>query len=106
MWTLNHLVNPLVRALLRSPLHPLLSHRLVLLRVRGRRSGRTIELPVAYERHGRTLSVQVGHPEAKRWWRNIGVATPVGVVLDGHEIEGVAGRLERGPGRVEVKIAV
>jgi hypothetical protein len=34
MWMLNRIVNPLVRALLRSPLHPLLSRRLVLLRVR------------------------------------------------------------------------
>lgn len=48
MWALNRVVNPLVRAPFRSPLHPLLSRRLVLLRVTGRRSGRTFELPVGY----------------------------------------------------------
>jgi hypothetical protein len=46
MWVLNRIVNSHVRALLRSPLHPLLSGRLVLLRVTGRRSGRTFEVPV------------------------------------------------------------
>src|SRR4051812_32430351 len=44
MWVLNRVVNPIVRAVLRSRLHPLLSRRLVLLRVTGRRSGRTFEL--------------------------------------------------------------
>ncbi len=42
------LVNRVVRPLLRSPLHPLLSRRLMLLQYTGRRSGRTITIPVGY----------------------------------------------------------
>jgi hypothetical protein len=72
MWMLNHMVNPLVRALLRSPLHPLLSRRLVLLRVTGRRSDRTFELPVGYVRNDTGILVTVGAPDRKQWWRNFG----------------------------------
>ncbi len=42
------LVNRVVRPLLRSPLHPLLSRRLMLLSYTGRRSGRTFTIPVGY----------------------------------------------------------
>jgi deazaflavin-dependent oxidoreductase (nitroreductase family) len=90
MWMLNHLINPLVRALLRSPLHPLLSRRLLLLRVTGRRSGRTHEVPVGYLYDGSEVLVTVGAPEHKQWWRNIVGATPVTVVLRGQERKGTA----------------
>ena len=106
MWALNHLVNPVVRALLRSPLHRVLSGRLVLLRVRGRRSGRLIELPVGYEAHDDAIVVHVGRPDAKRWWRNIGTRTPVELVLRGRTRAGVAERIEPGPGQVDVRIAL
>lgn len=48
MWLLNRLVNPLVRTLLRSPLHFLLSRRLLLLQITGRRTGRVFEILVGY----------------------------------------------------------
>jgi hypothetical protein len=70
MWFVNHVVNRLVRAMLRSPLHPLLSGRLVLLRITGRRTGRSYEIPVIYTQAGDELAVQVALPERKRWWRN------------------------------------
>jgi hypothetical protein len=90
MWALNHLVNPVVRALLRSPLHWLLSRRLVLLRVTGRRSGRTFELPVGYVRDDAGILVTVGAPEHKQWWRNIDGPTPITVVLCGRTRTGIA----------------
>ncbi len=72
MGFLNHVVNPFVRALLKSPLHPLLSRRVLLLRLTGRRSGRTIELPVGYVAAGDGIVVTVGAPERKQWWRTDG----------------------------------
>ena len=44
---LNRVVNPLVRGVLRSPAHRVLSGRLALLTVTGRRSGRTFRSPSA-----------------------------------------------------------
>jgi deazaflavin-dependent oxidoreductase (nitroreductase family) len=105
MWMLNHLVNPLVRALLRSPLHPLLSRRLLLLRVSGRRSGRTLEVPVGYADDGSEVLVTVGAPEHKQWWRNIDDSTRVTVVLRGHERLGLA-RLEQNHGSTSVHISL
>ncbi|GAA4551150.1 nitroreductase/quinone reductase family protein [Pseudonocardia xishanensis] len=42
------LVNPLVRGVLRSPLHGALDSALLILHVTGRRSGRRFDIPVGY----------------------------------------------------------
>jgi hypothetical protein len=80
---LNRVVNPLVRGLLRSPAHGLLSGRLALLSVTGRRSGRTFTFPVGYHRDGDRVTIRVASPERKRWWRNLVDAAPVEVLLAG-----------------------
>jgi hypothetical protein len=103
MWLMNRVVNPVVRGLLRSPLHRLLSRRLVLLRVTGRRSGRTFELPVAYVRGDTGLVVTVGAPERKRWWRNIEGPTPITAVLRGRTRSGVA-EVTTSEGTTQVRI--
>jgi hypothetical protein len=80
---LNRVVNPLVRGLLRSPAHGLLSGRLALLSVTGRRSGRTFTFPVGYHRDGDRVTISVASPERKRWWRNLIDAAPVEIWLAG-----------------------
>ncbi|WP_217707184.1 nitroreductase/quinone reductase family protein [Nonomuraea rhodomycinica] len=75
------LVNPVVAWALRTPLHDLLSQRIVLLTVTGRRSGAPIRLPVQYERRGDTLTV-TSRP-ARLWWRNLQGGAPVRLVLEG-----------------------
>jgi hypothetical protein len=104
MWFLNRVVNPIVRAVLRSHLHPLLSGRLVLLRITGRRSGRTFELPVKYATDDAGLVVTVGAPERKRWWRNVDGPTPVEVVLRGRTAQAVAERDEADLPTVRVRV--
>ena len=49
---MNHVINPVIAGLLRSPLHGVASRRLLLLTFRARRSGRRITLPVGYEEVG------------------------------------------------------
>jgi deazaflavin-dependent oxidoreductase (nitroreductase family) len=63
-------VNPVVRAVLRSPAHRLLSGSVLLLEYTGRRSGRLRALPVMYAPAGEDLVVMAGHPATKSWWRN------------------------------------
>lgn len=65
------LANPIVRALLRSPAHPLLSGRLLILSYQGRLSGRTFRIPLRYaETHDGRLVALAVRPERKLWWRS------------------------------------
>jgi hypothetical protein len=87
----NRTGNQVVRLLLRSPLHPLVSWRVALITVRGRRSGREFTIPVGYERQGDLVTVTVSWPEQKRWWRNLrGEGAPVSLRLRGEERTGHA----------------
>jgi hypothetical protein len=91
----NRTVNPVLRALLSSPAHGLVSGRLMLLTVTGRRSGRTFTFPVGYHEEGERLRVNLDWPERKRWWRNLRGGAPVTVVLRGERRSGV-GHVTRG----------
>lgn len=68
---LNHTANPVVKAVLSSPLHPLLSRQLALITITGRRTGRRYTFPVGYHQDGERVRINVGAPGSKRWWRNL-----------------------------------
>jgi len=87
---LNRTGNPFIRLLLRSPLHPLLSRRLALITVTGRRSGREHTFPVGYVRVGDVVTITVGAPERKRWWRNLTTPAPVRLRVRGKDLTGQA----------------
>jgi len=63
-------LNPLVVALLRSPLHGVASKGLMVLSWTGRRSGRRFSIPVGYQRDGDAVIVLISKPTEKRWWKN------------------------------------
>lgn len=88
-------VNPVIRTLLRSPLHRPLSKQLMLLSVRGRRTGRTISVPVGRHASNGVLLVSV----SGRWRHNLVGGAPVQVTLDGRERAGYA-EVEKDPDRV------
>jgi hypothetical protein len=62
--------NGVVEAILKSPLHRVVSGKLLLIRYRGSRSGAEYTLPVQYADTHNGLVVVVGDPDAKTWWRN------------------------------------
>jgi deazaflavin-dependent oxidoreductase (nitroreductase family) len=62
--------NGVVSAVLRSPLHRLLSGSTDVVRYTGRRSGRQFTTPTQYVHHGDDVIILVGRPETKSWWRN------------------------------------
>jgi len=101
---LNRTVNPIVRTVLRSPAHPLLSGHLMLLTVTGRRTGRTFTFPVAYHEDGELLRLNLDWPERKRWWRNLRGGAPVAVVLRGTRRTGTA--VARGDERDGVEVEI
>jgi hypothetical protein len=68
---LNRVFNPGLRLLLKGPLHHPISGSTALITVTGQKTGREFTIPVAYRRNADTVTIEVGWPERKRWWRNL-----------------------------------
>ena len=82
-------VNPTMAALLRSPLHRILSNALMLLSFQGIKSGKRYTIPVGYMQQGRHLYI-FSHA---KWWKNL-PGQPVTLRLRGRDVRGTARRLE------------
>ncbi len=76
-----HAVNPFVVALLRSPLHGLLSKQVLLLAFTGRKTGKAYTIPVEYSGEGDVLTIWSGH----RWCVNLRGGAPIEVRLRGRQ---------------------
>lgn len=83
-------INPLMTALLRSPLHGRLSHSMLLLSFRGRKSGKRYTLPLGYVQHNDRLFVLTHSP----WWKNLRGGAPVLMRLQGRNVGGTASIVE------------
>ena len=90
MWFMNKIVNPLVRLILRSPLHKLMSETLLLITYLGRKTGMEYSLPVQYVQTGNSVYILPGMPEQKTWWRNLKETAPVQLTLRGQTLAGNA----------------
>lgn len=83
-------LNPMLLALLASPLHGVLSRRLLALTYRGRKSGKPYTIPLAYVE-------QAGQPylftrEHTAWWKSAIAADDVTLVWRGRRVRGTAVR--------------
>jgi F420H(2)-dependent quinone reductase len=85
LW-LRTILNPLAKSILRSPLHGVMSHSLMLITFTGRRSGKHYTTPISYAQQGQTLLLGVGGP----WWKNLRGGAPVQVRLRGKTCAGRA----------------
>ena len=72
-------LNPLLRAVLRSPLHHAASKHLMILHVTGRKSGRIYDVPVGRHQYNGQLVASAGG----RWRVNLSRGADVHVTLDG-----------------------
>ncbi|WP_062984790.1 nitroreductase/quinone reductase family protein [Nocardia anaemiae] len=72
-----------VRFILRSPLHPLLSKKLLIITVSGRKTGREYANPVGYAEHEGHLLIGT----AATWRHNLIPNTPVRILLRGSHIQ-------------------
>lgn len=84
------IANIFVGALLRSPLHRVVSKTLLLLTYTGRESGKQYRLPVGYRRDGALVTLIAGNP----WWINLRGGAAVTLHLAGVELRGVATPVE------------
>lgn len=100
---MNHLANPIVRALLHSPLHGLLSRAVMLITVTGRHTGTRYTLPVQYARQANT--VYVFSPGDRRWWRNLNDGGPVTLRIGSETLTGV-GDIPRGAAADDARVHI
>jgi hypothetical protein len=71
----------------------------------GRKSGKTFSLPIGYRRTGDTISIRVGLPDQKAWWRNfLGTGAPMTIQLVDGERSGHAVATRDDGGRVTVTL--
>jgi hypothetical protein len=103
------IVNRLFVTLIDAPLvGPLVRRGLINIRYVGRRSGKTIETPVGYQRSGDGIVINVMSPDNKTWWRNfLGEGGPITLLkLDGQDRtgHGVADRDDKGRVKVTVQL--
>jgi hypothetical protein len=102
-------VNTIAVALLDAPvLGRIIGRGLVKIRYVGRRTGRTVELPVGYRRSGNDIIIGVAAPDAKTWWRNfLGDGGPITLLgLDGRDRIAHAVANRDANGRVSVTVAL
>ena len=83
---LYRIVNPIMSAILRLPLHGLMSNSLMLLIYDGRNSGKRYVLPVGYVQDGDHLYLFTH----SGWWKNFVGGAPVAVRLRGKLLRGTA----------------
>ena len=88
--TANRLVvNRIVRAILRSPFHRVLSSHVLVLTFSGRSTGRVYALPLVYVGDNAAIYCCTQRT-VTRWWKNLRGSPQVRVHLRGEEREGTA----------------
>jgi hypothetical protein len=103
------IVNAVFGALIDAPIIGGLVRRgMVKIRYVGRRSGKTVELPIGYRRSGDQVIINVMSPDAKTWWRNfLGEGGPITLLkLGGADRTGHAVANRDAQGRVSVTVTL
>ena len=84
-----YVVNPVMRGLLHSPAHGIISQNIGILHFTGRKSGRALSTPLSYTREGNL--VRLLSNQNTRWWHNFrGSDAPVQVELARETYPGTA----------------
>ncbi len=96
-------INPMMRILLRSPLHGLMSKSLILISFKGRNSGKLFTTPVRYVRQMDT--VQCFTAMSNQWWRNVDPAADVVLRVAGRDYACRAEAIKNDPERIQSAIA-
>jgi len=82
------LYNPMVKFILSSPLHPMMSGGTMLLTFTGRKSGRQFTTPISYALGGNEITLITNRKHG--WWKNLQDAVPVVAKVRGHYLRGTA----------------
>lgn len=80
------ILNLVMKQLLRSPLHWLVSKHFMLITFTGRKSGKQFTTPVTYVRNGDTIHFFSN----QKWWKNLQGSAPVSLRVQGKKFAGIA----------------
>jgi hypothetical protein len=80
------LMNPVMRRLLRSPLHRPASGLLMLITYKGRKTGKAYTIPIGYFRWADN---EVMSTSGARWWKNLRDGKPVTLLVRGQRVEAI-----------------
>ena len=78
---LYRVINPVVKKILRSPFHGVLSQNTLLLEFTGRKSGRKLSTPVSY--HSTDGVAHCFTRKSFAWWKNLNSGEPVYATIKG-----------------------
>jgi hypothetical protein len=78
------ILNPIMKAILKSPFHSIVSNRIMIITFKGRKTGKEYSTPVSYFEEGR-LVICFTHG---KWWMNIGDGADVNVRIRDTVFEG------------------
>ena len=95
-------INPIMRALLRSPIHFIMSGSLMLITFTGRQSGRRFTTPVRYVRVDG--AVRCFTAAKNRWWRNLRGGATVSLLIAGKEARYQAVAIDNDPPRIRAAL--
>jgi deazaflavin-dependent oxidoreductase (nitroreductase family) len=106
MWFMNHVFNPIVRWVLSSRLHALMSKNVLLIAFRGRKSGKEYSTPVQFAQEDKQVWILVGFAEKKNWWHNLMGGAPVRLCIEGKWQDGQAVLLKGEPDRDAILVGL
>ena len=93
MWPVYRVLDFTAKAVLSSPLHFILSWRVVVIELTGIKSGRRYRIGANYAREGEDLHVMTYRK--RQWWRNLRGGRQVTVVYRGRRVAAVSSVEER-----------
>ena len=85
-------MNPIMKGLLRSPLHRLLSGTLMLVTYTGCKTGKQYTIPIGYFAWGQGELMSFS---SARWWTNLRSSPPVTLLLKGHRVQAIPTVIEQ-----------
>jgi len=89
---LSKIYNPIMKSILRSPLHGMISKNTMLITVTGRKSGKMHTTSVNYIRDGDNITVF--SLRNRVWWRNLRAGAPVTVRIKRQDLKGTGESIE------------
>ena len=79
-------INPIMIFLMRSPLHFLVSHSVIVLYVFGTKTGKLYRIPVSFFEHRKGLLTCVTD-KPNIWWKNLKEEKEIKIIFKGKEIK-------------------
>lgn len=84
--TMMNILNSGMKAILRSPMHGMVSKNILLITFTGRKSGKTFTTPISYSTQDEYLVLVT----ESNWWKNLRGGAAVTVRLRGQDRKGIA----------------